>query len=428
MRRSLSFLLAGAFLLAGCGGTAPAAAPSSAPASAAPAKPSAAASGAVSAKPAASASAKPAASASAKPAASAAASAKPAAAGRNITVLVGTDQDTRQAIGFFPGNLRIRAGDTVTWKINSGEIHTVTFYQGVPASSLKTPVPLKDGDPDDVVPFLVADPTAVKPGEDLKLNAQVVFPTRMPGTPAESYEKGKYFNSGVMSKNPPAPNQPANDTFQLTFNTPGTFKYVCLVHLPPMAGSVEVLPAGADVPEQAAVTAAAQKESKALLDLVAKAEDQGKQARVEPGPNGTSFAFVKAGNNEFISAEDRAQAFAFFPNNVTIKAGDTVVWASVFFHSVTFNPTPPDPDFLIMKPPPSGQPFPDVFLNGKVMWPAKPAPTYDPTKYYNSADMGPFSPGGYSWALTFDKPGTYNYFCAFHKELGMKGTVIVQPK
>ncbi len=427
MRKLFSFLVVSAVMLAGCGGTtAPASSPpASAPASSAAAKAPLAASAQASAaaKPSAAASGAAAGAASAKPAASA------SAGGRNVTALVGTDQDTRQAIGFFPGNIRVRAGDTVTWKINSGEIHTVSFYQGVPTSALTTPVPLKDGEAGDMVPYFIADPASVKPGTDVKINPQVVFPTRMPGAPAETYEKGKFFSSGVLSKNPPAPNQPVNDTFQLTFSTPGTYKYVCLIHLPPMAGTVEVVPATAtDAPDQAAITAQAQKESKALLDLVAKAEDQGKQARSELGPNGTNFVFVKAGNNDFISAEDRAQAFAFFPKDVTVKAGDTVVWGSAFFHSVTFNPTPPDPEFLVMKPPPSGQPLPEVSLNSKVIWPSKPAPTYDPTKYYNSADIGPFSAGGFSWALTFDKPGTYSYFCAFHRELGMKGSIIVQPK
>ena len=47
---------------------------------------------------------------------------------------------------------------------------------------------------------------------------------------------------------------------------------------------------------------------------------------------------------------------------------------------------------------------------------------------FNSADLGPFSAGGSSWALTFDRTGTYEYRCAIHGDLGMKGRVIVQPR
>ena len=53
---------------------------------------------------------------------------------------------------------------------------------------------------------------------------------------------------------------------------------------------------------------------------------------------------------------------------------------------------------------------------------------FDPAQYFNSADVGPFSISGSSWALTFDTPGTFSYFCVFHRELGMEGTIIVQQR
>ena len=48
-----------------------------------------------------------------------------------------------------------------------------------------------------------------------------------------------------------------------------------------------------------------------------------------------------------------------------------------------------------------------------------------PSLFYNSADIGAFSPSGYSFALTFDRPGTYQYQCPFHGDMGMKGTITV---
>ena len=67
-----------------------------------------------------------------------------------------------------------------------------------------------------------------------------------------------------------------------------------------------------------------------------------------------------------------------------------------------------------------------MLLNPKATTPAKPGPVFDPAQYFNSADLGPFSISGSSWALTFDTPGTFSYFCVFHRELGMEGTIIVQ--
>ncbi|MBV9265043.1 MAG: hypothetical protein JO061_02625, partial [Acidobacteriaceae bacterium] len=36
-------------------------------------------------------------------------------------------------------------------------------------------------------------------------------------------------------------------------------------------------------------------------------------------------------------------------------------------------------------------------------------------------------PGKTRVRITFPQPGTYNYICAIHAGLGMKGTVIVRP-
>jgi plastocyanin len=58
--------------------------------------------------------------------------------------------------------------------------------------------------------------------------------------------------------------------------------------------------------------------------------------------------------------------------------------------------------------------------------PAGISATYDPTKYFNSGPLGGGNPAGAEFSLTFDKPGTYPYFCAVHADLGMKGTIVVQ--
>ena len=85
--------------------------------------------------------------------------------------------------------------------------------------------------------------------------------------------------------------------------------------------------------------------------------------------------------------------------------------------------SPPPPEFVIPQPQPQGPPV--LVLNPDVFLPAKPAPAYDASQYYNSADLGPFSLGGNSWALTFDTPGRYEYFCVFHRKQGIKGSVTV---
>jgi hypothetical protein len=47
-----------------------------------------------------------------------------AAAPREVTVLAGAGQDVVAINAFFPGTIRIRAGDTITWQINSFDFGT----------------------------------------------------------------------------------------------------------------------------------------------------------------------------------------------------------------------------------------------------------------------------------------------------------------
>ena len=88
------------------------------------------------------------------------------------------------------------------------------------------------------------------------------------------------------------------------------------------------------------------------------------------------------------------------------------------------NPTTP-PFFDIV---PQGDGPPLLPLSAMVAFPAKPSPTFNPAQYFNSGLIGSFTPAGFSWALTFDTPGTFEYVCLFHEPLGMKGTVTVLPR
>lgn len=109
------------------------------------------------------------------------------------------------------------------------------------------------------------------------------------------------------------------------------------------------------------------------------------------------------------SHSEAYQALAFFPSTVTVDAGDTVTWTypSAEPHTVTFlaagqatPPPPSDPN----NPKPAG------------------GATYDGSTYTSSG----FIAMGYSYSLTFTKPGTYTYYCLIHQP-EMAGTVVVNP-
>jgi len=215
---------------------------------------------------------------------------------------------------------------------------------------------------------------------------------------------------------------PAFREFSLTFAKPGVYRYACALH-PHMQGTIEVASADTvDVASQAEIDRRAKAETDHLLALIEKAKDLGKTVRSQPGPNGTTFWFLRAGAFD-LSADMRGGLYEFLPKNLTVKTGDTVIWQSVEPHTITFNPTPPEPVLFTVGPRPDGPPF--VVRNEKVWQPSKPASVYDPVQYFNSAPLGIITPQGTNWALTFDKPGVYEYICAFHHPMGMKGTITV---
>lgn len=114
---------------------------------------------------------------------------------------------------FLPQELAIKTGDTVRWVNRSpAEPHTVTFSGGTTLPKDFLVEPQEDGPPTLVVNPLVQLPTG-----------------------GSAYSGEGYLNSGFFGEpfGPP--------TYEVTFDTPGTFGYVCVPHVPMgMAGSVTV--------------------------------------------------------------------------------------------------------------------------------------------------------------------------------------------
>ena len=341
---------------------------------------------------------------------------------RTVTVLVGGGQDTIVLDGFFPQTIRIRVGDTVTWKFigDPTHRHTATLVGG-PFPGPKDAV--AGGAPGEVMPARWIPVPGGAPADRMR-NPVFAAPTRRAGAPVETYDGTTYVNSGEMSTRPRLADMPKNDTFSVTFTKPGTYQYFCLFHRPHMVGTIEVGPANAtDVPDQAAIDAKAKAEMDHLLAMIEKAKEQRKAARSQPGPNGSTLWFVQAGGYERASGEHLGQSFDFLPKNLTIKAGDTVIWEAVDAHTITLVPAPPAPPVFIVQA--QADAYPLLIQNPKVHRPAKPAAVYDPAQHFNSAPIGQTTANGNSWALTFDNPGIYEYICALHHEQGMKGTITV---
>lgn len=323
------------------------------------------------------------------------------AAPRDLTLRLGAGQDTVSVNAFLPSEVAIRVDDTVTWQMNhTDEPHTVTFLSG-------------GGRPPGSIPI---------PGEgatDFQSGPKQDNPTRAAGEAVEIYSGTGFVNSGFMAN--------FNDTatYSLTFDTPGTYEYVCLLH-PPMTASITVLPAeSAGVPSQEEIDAQGRLESE---ELIAMAESlQAGQTKVvkELGPNGSTIWHVEAGGTGF---DQRSEIYEFLSDDITISEGDTVVWSSISpsIHTVTFHPGIPQPEFVIFEPQADAPPI--LRINPDVLFPVKPAGEFDGTGYWNSGLMDSVgSPGGHAFTMAFTKAGSFDYVCAIHSAMGMKGTVTVVP-
>ncbi len=133
-------------------------------------------------------------------------------AARTYTVRTGYGPVTSAADAYFPEDLTIHAGSTVTW--TGSVFHTVTFAPAALIAQLRAhyiiPVPQKGGPP------------------KLTLNPLVAFPSG-----GNVYNGTGFLTSGIL--------KPPHNQFSVTFTKPGVYHYSCVVH-PGMDGIIRVIP------------------------------------------------------------------------------------------------------------------------------------------------------------------------------------------
>jgi plastocyanin len=296
----------------------------------------------------------------------------------------------KQAIAFLPNELWIHAGDSITWTSASGDIHTVSFF------------------------------IAGQPYADFTVGCPGYSPS------------GVSFNGLACVSAPPLV---AGQSFTVKFPVTGNFKLICLVHTH-MTGVIHVLAANAALPhDQAFYDKQAADQQKSLLTDADpdkahqdhSAMDDSLSTHVIPGKNS-----VAAGIGEMASTAAGFQSLSivrFLNGKIVIRAGDTVEWTNLdpaLPHTVTFG-VEPDPAHF---GPPSGNVSFDADGAGH-------ATIHFVGESVHSGIFGaapqdqsgvPQSPPGYTvFRITFTHPGTYDYICSLHDDLGMVGKVVVLP-
>lgn len=293
----------------------------------------------------------------------------------------------KQAIAFLPNELWIHVGDSIKWTSASGDIHTVSFFIA---------------------------------GQ--KVND---FITGCPGvSPSGSSFDGKTCVTAAPMVE--------GDSYSVKFTKTGNYKLICLVH-PHMTGVVHVLAASAALPhDQFFYTEQAENQLRSLLSDA----DQNKEHNGHEKMNDMLSARVlhangvAAGIGEMNATAAGFQSLSivrFLHGTIEVHVGDTVEWSVLdpaMPHTITFGADPQNPG------PPSANVSFDADGGGHATLTA-------PGQSAHSGIIGavsenqigvPQSPPSIPvFRVTFKGPGTYNYICALHDNLGMVGKVIVKP-
>jgi len=330
----------------------------------------------------------------------------------------------RQALAFLPNELWIHTGDSIRWTFPTHERHSVTFLA---PGQLRPPI---------------YSPSA--------WGVEVGCPGVTPD--GSSFDGSACVHSGILLLDPNTESTANAPTYSVHFPAAGNFKLACLAHVD-MIGVVHVLnPSETLSHDQNFYDHQAQSEGTLLLADASRLGSRGThddEDRAQSGPaffrmndsrlqgqgsswdeDRTQSIDIAAGIGEVVTitgaGSQSASLMRFLRHTIVVRVGDTVEWTSLepsINHTVTFGMEPADPR------PPSA----NVTVTSDR---ARRAVIGSPADAVNSGFLSPSPqdrtglaeapPGITRFRVTFTSPGTFNYICAIHDELGMKGAVIVQ--
>jgi plastocyanin len=300
----------------------------------------------------------------------------------NWTVIVGgqTPDVSVYANGFYPRELTIQTGDTITWQFEG--FHNVSFLSGAAPPQF-----------------------AIKDGDNYYANPQAFFPAGV-----STYDGIGFRGSGVPQGDKPF-------SYSLTFTKSGRYEYACTLH-PGMTGVVNVVD-GAVTETPDVVLARGRAEQAASLAAGTKAYES-----LNPQVTGSRVTVPLVGDRQA-----RFSLLRFTHDPLVIAAGTTVTWTiqdPFEVHTVTFAGAGKLPEFFIPQAQASAPP--KLLINAVALTPTSTT-TYDGTGFVNSGLLGlPGAPGNppSSFSLTFNKPGIYVYWCLVHDHENQQGVVIVK--
>jgi plastocyanin len=311
-----------------------------------------------------------------------------------------------QALAFLPNELWVHAGDSIRWRFAGDEIHTVTFLRSnqtrPPNYSSTFGVQVGCGNP------------AITPD-------------------GASFDGSACVNSGILvSGQHPSP--ASARTYTIHFPAPGNFKFVCLVHVD-QTGVVHVLDPSETLPhDQDFYDREAQRQRAELLGDASRLMGRAASADDDRAQSSRVIAGIGAIVTTTGGGSQAASVMRFLRGTIVVRVGATVEWTNLdpsIPHVVTFGTEPADPRApslgLTLDPDGARHAVVGSLADSVSSGTLPPAPQdrvgLVQSPLFPGTGLG--GPGTTRFRVTFTSPGTFNYICAIHDELGMEGTVIV---
>jgi plastocyanin len=288
-----------------------------------------------------------------------------------------------QALAFLSNELWIHVGDSITWTFPTPEIHTVAFLE----------------------PGQIRPPRPGVPGG---------------GCPGTTPDGSSFDGSACVTSSELVDGQ----TYTVTFPKAGNFKLVCLVHNN-MTGAVHVLDSSEALPhDQAFYDDQALKEQSQLLADGSRLKGRGTATAQQ-----SSGDEVTVGIGEIVAnggGSDTVSVVRFLQDTIVVRVGDTVEWTNmdpVTPHTVTFGIEPSGPP----QPPSAGVTVDtDGARHGVLTSPTDSVHSgFLIAAFQDRTGLAQSPLGVTRFRVTFQSPGTFNYICVLHDDLGMVGRVIV---
>ncbi|GAC1417007.1 MAG: hypothetical protein NVSMB57_12180 [Actinomycetota bacterium] len=321
---------------------------------------------------------------------------------------------------YFPSQLQVHPGDSLTFKNRSGEPHSVTFGTLVDAGLKKAAPGPRSPEPAELKK--IPDMIPQGPGDLAPVSANPCYVQSGDPTPAsckseEPAFNGKYslYNSGFLPEGQDFKLKVASDV------APGAYRWFCTLHRAGMNGTLTVVQSSVTTLPPDQVTKRGDAEAEQVLG---KLKPVSLFVRRGLGPNN----LLAGGLSRDQSVEGQVNEFG--PKEAKVKVGQLVKWTVLSFHTITFN-APADSVGAIIK---GGDG--KFHINPKVAAPAKSPPANPSKKTGNVVDAGTWNgagllnsgvlpgtgpPGFLTWQVRFGKKGTYKYHCGIHSD--MEGTI-----